>query len=424
MTTTNNTWLNENKQDIILKFVAFLVSPILGLFVAILRPNTKSSYIVLFLAFLSIGLSINVPYESLEEAEFDSSVYRRDFESFCAANSADFRDTIREYRDMEGSTDIYSSVLFYIVSLVTNNYHVCFMVIALIFSIFMLKSWRLFIAEPNYRTTFVCLLLLFLFSICQIQKINAFRFYTAYWIALYAIFNIIQANKKGFWTLLCLTPLVHASFIIIIIIMLIYYMMQSNHKLSVGIVIVSIIFSPFAVDVLSWAIMHLPESLGGHYSAYINEWYIKKVNSGTGLIWTVRLMELLVRLSVNAIVLFFAWKYHTHIANSKCNKLYFLLLTILAFVNFTFTIPSLGSRFVMFAFPLIAYIWLICFMNENTYNRFIVGFTVLYLLYFLFLPWNIYQIPCFKYYTQLWNADIIYQSPVYLWIKYILFPPA
>lgn len=421
MRVIGNTWLNENKQDIIFKFVAFGISPILGIVAALLRPNTRSSYIVLLLSFICIGLSINIPYNSTEDVEFDSSYYRRTFESYSSINSADFGDIVREYRHLEGETDIYSGLIFYTVSLISNNYHVCFMVIALIFSIFMLKSMRFLVSEQNYRTSFVCLLLLFLFTICQIQKINAFRFYTAYWIALYAIFMIIQNNKKEYWFLLCLTPIVHASFFIIIFIMLMYYLMRQNYKIAIFLVVISILFSTIAVEVFSWIILHLPDSLGGHYSAYINEWYIQKINeSGTGYIWAVRLMEFLIRFSVNAIVLFFTWKYKNNILGSKCNNLYFLLLSVLAFVNFTFMIPSVGSRYVMFAFPLIAYIWLVCFINENKYNWIISSFAALYLIYFLFLPWNIYQIPCFKYYTMLWEADVIYASPLYLAIKYTL----
>lgn len=412
-------WNSEDKLDITIKVIAFLVSPILGLLTSLLKLNTRSSYLIFFLSSIFIGLSINIPEDNID-LNFDSITYREQFETTANMNSTDIMQIISNYQKMSGDQDIYASLLFFLVGRISDNYHVCFMAIALIFVIFMLKSLRFFVADSNYRTTFLCLLLLFLFTICQIPKINAFRFYTAYWIALYAFFNIIQVNKKGYWALLILTPLVHASFLVTILIMIMYYIMRSNHKFAIFVVVVSILVSPFAIDAVSWAITHLPESLGGHYSAYINEWYIKKVNSGTGLIWTVRLMELLVRLSVNAIVLFFAWKYHTHIANSKCNKLYFLLLAILAFINFTFMIPSVGSRFVMFTFPLIAYIWLVCFMNDHAYRWIIVSFSALYLFFFLFLPWNIYQIPCFNFYTLLWNADVIYESPLYLAIKYIV----
>ncbi len=414
-------WLEERRDDVIFKFIALLISPVLGMFAALLHLNTRSSFIALFIAFTFIGLTMDVPEDRTEEDNFDSIAYRAEFEAYSDNSSSDFRTMLAEYIDMTSGTDFYSSMLCFIVSRFTANYHVYFMVIAIIYSIFMLAVMRYLVREENYTLSFLCLILLFLFTQGQIQQINVFRFYTAYWMALLAIFKIIQDGKPLYWLLLIVTPIIHGSFFIIFLIFAIYYIIRRSNKVAVITVLLSLAFSVIAVQIFSWVIMHLPESLGGHYSGYINEWYMERINEGgIGHKWIVRLMELAVRLSVNIAVLYLAWHYKDRIANSKCKNIYFFMMAVLAFVNFTFMIPSVGSRYVMFIFPIIAYIWLVCFAELKSRNWLMFAFGGLYLFYFLILPWNIYQIPCFRFYTMLWNADVVYGSPIYLFFKYVM----
>lgn len=405
-----------------MKGIAFLISPILGLLVSLLHPNTKSSYLIIFLSLITIGLAINIPDERTEDENFDSITYRSQFEDYTNISSSDFLSVISDYSQMteDGATDLYSRTLYYIVSRFTANYHICFMIIALIFSIFMLKSLRYLISEPNYTLSGACLLLLFLFTICQIEKINAFRFYTAYWIAMYAILKIIVDNKTWYLLLLAVTPIIHGSFFIIILIYILYRLLRNRPAIMMIIAVISLILSPFAVTAMSWVLYHLPDSLGGHYSAYIDIWYMNKINKeGTGYKWVVRLMELAVRITINIIPLFFAYHYNSHIKNTKSRNIFIFLLAVLAFVNFTFMIPDAGSRFCMFIFPLIAYIWLVCFIKEKKGNWLLLLFTSIYLFFFLILPWNIYSIPCLRYYFRLWDYDVVLMSPIFLWFKYI-----
>ena len=427
MNDTQKIWLPEQREGGIVKIFAFLISPVLGILASLLRPNTKSSYLILFLSFITIGLAINVPDDRTDEMDFDSIAYRLNFEDFTSMSAADISATLAEYSEMgdSGATDIYAALVFYTVSRFSDNYHVCFMVIAIVFSIFMLKTMRYLVADEHYSFSVLCLILLFLFTMVQIQDINAFRFYTAYWIALYAILKIIMEKNLRYWVLLALTPFIHGSFFIIFIIFAMYYFFKLHHSFAIGTIIAGLLFSSIAVEAFSWIILHLPDSLGGHYGNYLNEWYIMRINEGTGgsLRWLGKLLELVVRISINVIGLYMAYHYNSRIAETKYKPAYFMMLAFLAFVNFTFMLPSIGSRYVMFFFPLLAYVWLGCFSEIKRWNWVIYAFSSIYLAYFLILSSNVYQIPCLRYYIRLWDMDILYQSPIYLWFKYILFPP-
>jgi len=427
MSQTQKIWLPENKEGIIVKIVAFLISPVLGMFSALVRPNTKSSYIILFLSLVTIGMAINIPDDRTEEMNFDSIAYRAEFEDYIGMSANDYKSVISNYSQMgeDGATDLYSNTLYFFVTRFSENYHICFLFVSIVFAFFMLKTTRYLVAEDNYHFSVLCLLLLFLFTMAQIGKINMFRFYTAFWVALYAIFKIVLDKDRRYWLLLAITPAIHGSFFLVFLIYALYWFMHDKLQLSVTILIFGFLFSSIAVQVFSWIILHLPESLGGHYSDYINEWYMSEINEGgAGYKWLARLIEFLMRISVNAIGLFFAYHYKTRIAETKCKPLFFFLMAVLAFVDFAIMIPDVGSRYLMFVFPLIAYIWLVCFAKESRWNWIIYPFAGLYLLIFLVLPWGVYRVPCLHYYFELWDADVLYQNPIYLWFKYALFPPA
>lgn len=89
----------------------------------------------------------------------------------------------------------------------------------------------------------------------------------------------------------------------------------------------------------------------------------------------------------------------------------------MSFVNFTIVIPSLGSRFVMLAFPFIAYVWLRCLLIRKN-NIYIYGLGCMFIVHAL-LPFNIYQFPCIQHYLSLLETCFFYASPLYLVNKYI-----
>ena len=131
-------WDSEPREGIMAKAITFLISPVLGMFTALIHPNTRSSYFFLLLSFLTIGLTMNVPDERTEDTNFDSTTYIVAFENYAEYNATDFSSAINAYTEMtdEAATDIYAGMIYYIVSRFTNNYHVCFAVIALIFAYF------------------------------------------------------------------------------------------------------------------------------------------------------------------------------------------------------------------------------------------------------------------------------------------------
>ena len=424
MSTSSKIWLKEDKKDFIFKSVAFLVSPVLGLLAALPRLNTRSSFLVFLLTMTLFGLTMVVPEDRTEKQNTDAIEYRNRFEKAANTNTRDFTAYLQTFSEQGNgsSTDIYDRMLAFIVAQVSHNYHVYFMFVALIYAIFMLKSMHYFVSEDNYNFSVTCLMLLFLFTASQIYMASVVRFFTALWIAIYAFFRICIDHRKAAFLWLCITPFVHATFFIIFPILCLWLVISRSNRLAFTLVVISFIMSAFAVQLLSMLVAVLPEGLSIHYAGYLNSWYIMQINeSGMGFKWVVRLFEFMVRLSINLVAAYMAWNYKERILGTKAQPLYFLMLAFIAFCNFTFMVPSVGSRFVMFVFPLFAYIWLVCFSGDSAANhRVLYPFAGLYLFFFFFLPWSIYLLPALQPYAALWNSDILLMSPFYLLYNYLL----
>lgn len=426
MSTSSQIWLKEEKTDFFLKSVAFLISPVLGLLAALPRLNTRSSFLVFLLSLTLFGLTMIVPEHWSEKQNLDAIVYRSRFESAINTNMHDLPTYLQTVRAYEGNTstdiDAYDRVLAFIVAHLSDNYHVYFMFVALIYTGFMLKSMRYLVSEDNYTFSVTCLILLFFFTASQIYLASVVRFFTALWIAVYAFFRIFIDHRKTALLWLCITPFVHASFFIIFPILCLWLVIRKSNRMAFTLVAASFLLSAFAVQLLSLIVAVLPDGMSAHYSSYLNAWYIQKINEGgSGYIWVVRIFEFAVRLSINLAAAYMAWRYKEHILGTKAQPLYFLMLAFIAFCNFTFMVPSVGSRFFMFVFPLFAYIWLVCFSSDSAANhRILYPFAGLYLFFFFFLPWSIYLLPALRPYAALWNSDILLMSPFYLIYHYML----
>ena len=253
----------------------------------------------------------------------------------------------------------------------------------------------------------------------QIFNINAYRFFTASWIAIYALLNILLKNDNKYIFLLLFTPFFHGSFFIFYILISLYLLTGKFFKLWGILFVISFFISSIALELFRNVLDYLPIALVNKYCYYLNENYILQVNEGgSGYIWVKRLFELLARISVNGVILMFVYKFKAHIRNTNCQRMYVFLLILMTFVNFTMIIPSLGSRFMILSLPFIAYIWLVCFYYQR-YNKYLYALGGMFLLHFA-LPFKIYSFPCVQYYGWVLEPCFFYASPFYLFYKYIV----
>ncbi|PZD76611.1 EpsG family protein [Mesonia sp. K7] len=408
-----NSWQSEEKTDQAIKIILFLISPFIATFYALRNLKTRSSFLIFFLFAVFFGMSFTVDLGKNESSSFDGASYREKFERYIYYyNETDFITSLDNFLYLnEGAKDYYFFSLSYFVSQITNNYHVLFMVIAIVFAFFALKSLKFLVLEKNFQTNFGGFVLLSLFMINDIFNINGVRFWTAAWVGVYCIFQIFRNNNKKYFLLAAITPFIHVAFWIFLVVMIGAYFSKKTSKPWIILFFISFLVSNISVELVRGLINILPPVLANMAEAYTDQGYLAEQQSkGSGFIWVTEIFRFLVKLYMNVMVALFIHHANTISANPKTKKLFSFLLIWMTFVNFTTPIPSLGGRFMVMAYPIIAYIWLVNFYGKK-YQR------LLYLMPFVFVMFFYVKVILYKGVTDL---SFYVSSPVYLIYKHIL----
>lgn len=413
-------WYKERAEDVFCKFVLFLINPLLGLMYALLRLKTKSSFIIIALFSLVFAISFTVPEGRTETFTLDSAEYRSRFEQYVGKSTQYYLWQLKDYISLEGKSDFYSDTINFVVSRSTNNYRVLFLVVAIVFIFFSLKSLKLFVLENNYKTSLSCLILLYLFLTSQIFNINAYRFYTALAITVYSVLSYFVKNDKAYLLILLVTPFFHGSFLVLLPLLIAYFLFGRYIKFWSVCAIVCFFISSISIELFNSVIPFLPSSLAEKYDGYVSAMYVYEINEGgSGNMWLKRLLELCCRSYFNIMLVVMILHYRDYIERSKCVQAFRFLLVVMSFANFTMMVPSLGSRFIMLALPFIAYIWLVCF-SEKRFRKYIYMLGIMFVL-LAPIPVQIMQLPCLMHYFKVLEPDFFLASPIYLVFKYLVF---
>lgn len=406
-------WLKEDNRDIADKIILFVISPFLAFLYSLQRIKTKSSYVVFFLFSVCFGLSFTIDSGKSESMQFDGASYREKFEQYGNTTNHEYYSGLKEFFSFdEGAKDYYFDTVAFYVSRFTDNYHVMFMLFAVVFAFFSLKSFKFLTSEDNFNTTLACFILAYLFMINQIFNINGVRFWTAAWVAVFVIFQIFRNGNKKYFLLALLTPFIHGSYWVFIGVLLLAYFFKRYEKLWAVLFIISFFVSNISVEMVRGIIDALPPFLGKMALSYTDQEYIELRNAaGTGFWWIRVLFKYLVMIYINIIIFLFINDRRQITSNPKTKNLFLFLLVWMTFTNFTMPIPALGSRFVQLSYPLIAYIWLVNFKGVKYQS-------VLYAMPFVF-SWNIFWM-FYREYPTVLQLDFYYSSPLYMIYKYLI----
>lgn len=405
-------WQKENKTDKALKITLFLVSPFIAFLYSLRSIKTKSSYIVFFLFCLFFGMAFTVESGKTDDNSIDGTSYREKFESYRTVGEQEYYDRFKEYLTFEeGARDYYFDTVAFYVSRVTGNYHVMFLVFAFVFAYFGLKSLKFLTAEDKFNASLSCLILVYLFMINQIFNINGVRFWTAAWVGVYCIFQIFRNDNKRYFLLALLTPFFHGSFWIFLLVIVGAYFSRKNYKIWIPLFFISFLVSNVSIYLIQGIIDSLPPFLARMAQSYTNPEYIEERSAkGTGFYWVADVFDFLVRFYMNYLVFLFIKNAKTISTNPKTQTLFSFILIWMTFVNFTMAIPSLGGRYMLLAYPIIAYIWLVNFKGVKYRN-------VLYAMPFVFLFSFFGQL---KLYNLVIDPFFYFSSPLYLIYKYLI----
>lgn len=407
-----NPWLKEKKDDIAIKAILFFISPIFAFIFSLRRLNTKSSYIIFFLTAVFFGLAFSVETER-GDINLDSAHYRLVFESYVNTTNIEFQSKFKEYLTFDTNTkDFFADTLAFYISRFTDNYHLFFASAAVVFSYFSLKSLRFLTSEEKYDNSLYSLILVYLFLYNQIFNINGLRFWTAAWLAIYCIFQIYRNDNKRYFFLALLTPFIHGTYFLFIAILIIGFITRKYDRIWSILFFFSFLFSSFALEFIDYFAQQfsdlLPRFIASLIYSYTSEENLNQTWSGLG--WIPLIFKYLVNLYLAYTILLFI-RHSTEIKNNnKTRNLYQFLLIWVTIFNFLLVVPSLGNRFLILSYPLIAYIWLVIFKDRK------------YRAHLLLLPivffWD--MLVQFLLYAKVVDILFIFSNPFLLIYKYII----
>lgn len=405
-------WQKENNHDKAIKIILFVFLPFLSFFYSLKRLNTKSSFVVFYLFAILFGMAFTVPISPTAEIGIDGIFYRSSFNEAKLVSELEFIDGLNSFLTFDdGKKDYYFETISYYLTRFTDNYHVMFMVFAMVFAFFGLKSFKFFIEETGPKVTLGVFILAYMFMFNQIFNINGVRFWTAAWIGVYSIFQIFKNGKKQYWLLVLVTPYFHGSFWIFIGVLLLAEFTRRFEKTWVILFVFSFVFSNIAIELLQSYQDALPAFMSGMVNFYTDAERIKlRSEVGTGFSFIPYAFNVLMRL-YQALLIFLLVKNSKQIrSNNKTNSLYLFVLVWASVFNFFAFVPSLGIRFNTFIWPLIAYIWLVNF-KEVKYKK------VLYAMPIVF-AWNFFTM--LGYYNMVLSLDFYISSPIVLIYNYLI----
>lgn len=370
--------LNQDRDNGI-KFVLFLISPLLSLIYSLKSLEKKSSLVYVFLFCVLWGLAFTVSNIRVEGSP-DGVTYRALFEDYASVSSSEYNDYAQEYFTFESDIkDLYADSVAFFVSRFTSNYHVFFFVIAAVFAFFQLKSLSFLTRHNNYHSNLICLLLVFLFTFIQIKNINGLRFWTAYWIACYALFNLFLRGKKQFLLLIATLPFFHASFIVVWLLVILFFISGRFDRVWTVLLILSLFIGNFSLALVRETATFLPPFLSRFVDYYASEEIVSKVGSeGSGFYLLDRIFPVLVNIYL-FVMLFIIRRERKTIYDTKIRGLLTFTVIIISFSNFAMPIPSLGGRFMALSYPFLAYLWL-DIIGTHRYKSFIYVMPVVFIM--------------------------------------------
>lgn len=396
------------------KIIIFLISPFLAFLYSLRHMNTKSSFAVFYGFAICFGMAFSVQsYESFSNTSsgIDAGRYRLEFEKSANMSSTEFYRNLNTYFDFDdGDKDFYYISMVYLVSRFTHNYHWLFMAFAIVFAFFQLKTLKFLVEEENWRNGLFCIILATFFTWNQIFNINAMRFYTAAWIAVYAVFQIFLKGRKRYLMLLAITPFFHTSFFLISSVIVFAFFLKRFELFWIILFIISFFGSTVFAEIINTAADYLPDFIAKTAKGYTDEeqLYSDITFSGSGFWWVPMMFDKLYKIYTNVIVALFIIN-RNEIKKNKCKNLYLFAIIFMTFINFSIPIPALGRRSIVMIYPIITYIWLSFWGTKK--NSWII--------YIFPLIWYWQIMTYFNYYNTVIDFSFLVSSPIYMIAKYL-----
>lgn len=368
----------QKKNKILL--LLFFIHPFVSFLLSLITLKNRNTFRVIMLFFVLFGYTFIAHNESA-----DSYRYIEDFNRYKYTTTKNYLTDISDYFTFDSSIkDIYDITTYYLVSRITNNYHVLMALWAFVFSFFFLKAFRFLVFRPEWNNTLLVAIITFLFFFSNpITNINGVRFWTASWIAVFTIFEIVINKNHRYFLLAFITPLVHISFTSFVIVLLLYLFIIKYEKLLVVVYIISFFVGSISLELFKDYSANLPPIFQNLIWSYTESWMAIERMKGIDQPLYAEIFNKLPMYFMNFLLFVFIIKSNIVRQKTEAYSVYLFLMVWMSFVNFTIAIPSFGGRFIALSVPLIMYLSLLMLKQISVlrYAFFIAPFIYSYAIF-------------------------------------------
>ena len=211
-------------------------------------------------------------------------------------NVHSFHDVSRYFYD--GKTiDVFCDTLQFLVSRFTDNGHVFFFFVALIFGFFYSRNiWYVLERLPEKLSRGFWVLILFFLLVCPIWLVNGVRMWTAAHIFAYGAMPYLVEGKKNKLIWCFLSILVHHSFIFPIITIALFFLLSKRLQRKESVLTILFIFYLLTLGIKTLNLeslnstlqMVLPGFYEDRIDGYVNEDQLdKRIEAAAKLSWHV-----------------------------------------------------------------------------------------------------------------------------------------
>lgn len=367
--------LNYNR--IATKIVLFLFNPAVSSIASLKDLRDGVSHRFLYAWFIIFGIGFCALNESA-----DSYRYVEEFKVQSNYTTTQYLAEVNDYLTFESDIkDIYTLSVNFLVGRFSDNYHWTYLIYAIVFGFFYIKSLKIFLRHNKVSSNLVFCMLLFIFCFSNpIFNINGVRFWTAAWIGVYVSLKLFVDKDYRQIPLLFLLPFVHGTSIIWVAIMLMSLLMSRFQGITILLFIVSSFISAVSYLSLIGDYTHLlPQFMQNQVYAYTeSEWAIERMGgvSEYGAAYADFLISLPGYFNILLSYLLIINRREIN-KNKDSKRLLTVMLAMAALTNFISGVPSL-HRFQAFVIPLLVIVWAQNYDILRKYNNLFITVPVLY----------------------------------------------
>lgn len=343
---------NNNLTIVVIVFL-FVLYPFGAFIYSLIWINKKYSIYIILLFYLLFGLS----FDPSHNYNIDGNSYYETFINIQNYSFSNYFNGFKSYLTFSGEyKDYYFETISFLTSLFSKNFHILFFLLSIVFSIFFYKSFHYFeiVNEKDFSIIDLILIVLFIMS-NPITNINGCRFWTAFWITLFCLLKIFHDKDDIFFILLCITPIIHNSFIIIVIFVLFLRLFLKLNNIIFIIYIFSFVFSNISIYLLDTAHGFLPTLFQQQIDYYASESYINEIKASNATSHYLQYFNAIISIYL-LIWGYIIYRYKTKIFDQDYNNLILVTFGIIIVSNFFMVIPTLGRRFIILSYPLLAFL--------------------------------------------------------------------